>query len=248
MKYLITILALLSLAASALAQTRVLATSTNGTVISGRTNAVTFTNPVAWNNSTNAATTISNLFSSNSLPSGAAAAGSVLTAAGDGSSSFVASRTVARILTNDYAKTNWGNNTFTVGTNAEAAFGTWSLDANSVYKIEWTVAYTYTTNAAGPIHGVVFSGNIYAQTNSALGWVSVPAGGGLQQITPSTLTWVDFNAGTNATGTRFRTGTIFVPTGTNAITAQFHWCPVSSNSNTLTLLRGSAVSFTKIAP
>ena len=182
------------------------------------------------------------------VPSGAATTNSILTADGAGGSAFVASRTVAQILTNNYAKTNWGTNTFNVGANAEAAFGTWSLDANAVYQIEWAIAYTFTTNVVGPQHGVVFSGNIYVQTNSALGWVSVPAGGGLQQIVPTALTWVDFNAGTNATGTRFRTGTIRVPTGTNAITAQFHWCPVASNSNALTLLRGSTVSFTKMAP
>jgi hypothetical protein len=160
----------------------------------------------------------------------------------------VASKTVARILTNDYSKTNWGNTTFSAVTNAEAAFGTWSLDANSTYKMEWSVAYTYSTNVVGPVHGVVFSGNIYPQTNSAVGWVSVPAGGGIVQIVPSTLQSVDLSAATNATGTRFRTGTIFVPTGTNAITAQFHWCPNSSNSSTLTLIKGSTVSFTKIAP
>ena len=220
------------LVCGAKAQVRDLVYGTDNVVIGPtNTNALSFTNRV-------------------SLPisSGAATTNSILTADGAGGSAFVASRTVARILTNDYAKTNWGTNTFSAGANAEAAFGTWSLDANSVYQIEWAIAYTYTTNAVGPQHGVVFSGNIYVQTNSALGWVSVPAGGGVQQIIPTALTWIDFNAATNATGTRFRTGTVRVPTGTNAITAQFHWCPVASNSNALTLLRGSTVSITKMAP
>jgi hypothetical protein len=83
MKTQLTILALVALAFPAFAQNRVLSTTTNGTVISGRTNALTLSNPLAWNNSTNAATTITNLFSGgNSLPSGAAPDGAVLTAVG----------------------------------------------------------------------------------------------------------------------------------------------------------------------
>jgi hypothetical protein len=197
---------------------------------------------------TNAATTISNLFSGgNSLPSGAAAAGAALQANGSGGSVFVASRTVARILTNDISKSNWPNNTFTTGTNAEAAFGTWSLDANSTYEVTWSVGYNYATNAVGPAHGILTSGNLYLQTNSSIGWVANPTVG-IAGITPSSLTVIQWTWATNATGTRFSAGTIRVPTGTNSITAQFHWTPVSSNASPLTLLRGSTISVTKIAP
>jgi hypothetical protein len=110
-----TALLLFLLVSLAPAQNIGMATDTNGTILTDRTNVLTFTNPLQFNNSTNAATTISNLFSSNSLPSGASAAGSVLTSDGGGRSVF--SDSVSRLLaTNGGSATSvafgiLGNNT-----------------------------------------------------------------------------------------------------------------------------------------
>jgi hypothetical protein len=187
------------------------------------------------------------LATNNSVPTGAAAAGDPIVADGAGFSTVVPSRTVARRLTNDVSKTNWGFNTWNQGTNQESAFGTWSLDANSTYEVRWTIGYNYSTNVSGPNHGFVTSGNIYVQTNSAIGWNASPTLA-LGVITPSSLTALSIATATNATGTRFYTGQMHIPTGTNAVTLAWHWTPVSSNASPLTLLNGSTISVTKIAP
>ena len=185
---------------------------------------------------------------SSGVPSGAAASNSILAADGAGSSAFVASRTDARIVLTNVAKANWTNITSPTF-NKEAQLGDWSLDANSVYKVEWAVGYQYFTNTAGLSHGFTFSGNVYAQTNSALGAANNPAGGGVTVVSPTSLTSFDLPNTTNATGTRFITGYVVVPTGTNAITMYYRWGPnTTNNTNALTLLQGTTISVTKLAP
>lgn len=122
MKTLLTALLFAATLTGAWAQSIGLVTDTNGNIVTRRTNTLTFTNPLTWTTNvvaatrtnlglgwagTDPATTLSNLFASNSLPSGAAASNSILRADGAGGSTFVVEGVyLARQLTNSAIATN----------------------------------------------------------------------------------------------------------------------------------------------
>jgi hypothetical protein len=140
----LALMTLLAFATSGMAQVRDMVTDTNGNIITGRTNELTFTNNLRFGTLTNAnaQTAIigtNGALSAGSVPSGAATSGSVLTAAGDGSSSFVASKVTTVALTNDFAVTN----TTDMSAAANSVTGmTVTLDANSLYVARWWVLIT----------------------------------------------------------------------------------------------------------
>lgn len=118
----LALMTLLAFATSGLAQVRDMVTDTNGNIVTGRTNALAFSNRV-------------------SLPiaSGAAATNSLLTADGAGGSSFVASRVQRVTLTNNFSVTNA---TDLNATNGNVPNMTVNLDANSLYVARWSVLLT----------------------------------------------------------------------------------------------------------
>jgi hypothetical protein len=144
MKHILTLILTLAMASLTSAQNIGLVTDTNGNIITGRTNELTFTNNLRFGALTNAnaQTAIigtNGALSAGSVPSGAATSGSVLTAAGDGSSSFVASKVTTVVLTNDFAVTN----TTAMGVPANSVTDmTVTLDANSLYVARWWVLIT----------------------------------------------------------------------------------------------------------
>jgi hypothetical protein len=82
---------------------------------------------------------LGSLATNNSVPSGAAATNSILTADGSGGSSFVASRVQRVTLTNNFAVTNYTDLTVT---NGNVPTMTVNLDANSLYVARWSVLLT----------------------------------------------------------------------------------------------------------
>jgi hypothetical protein len=242
MKTQLTILALVALAFPAFAQNRVLSTTTNGTVVSGRTNPLTLSNPLAWNNSTNAATTISNLFASNSLPSGAAAAGAVWQADGAGGSVAVASRVQYSRWSSNTVRSSWTNanffDPFNNDTNASL-----SLLANSLYRIEFGVETLVSSNVTGYGMTIASSGNASSAAYNAGSMVNT-AGNvvGLRwSSSGSTAAGTSSGSATLLTSSVNYTfgGFLFVRTGTNAITVNVRWWPTNNNTNSITFTTNS---------
>jgi hypothetical protein len=241
------------MASSALAQNIGLVTDTNGNVVTRRTNVLSFTNnlrfaPLTNANSRTALIGTNGALSAGNPPSGAAANGALLTADGAGSSSFVASRTVTKFTTNDQTKTNWGFNAVTQSTNNDPQMGSWSLDANSFYRVEYAVAWVATTNS-GFAHGLGFSTNLSEFNHRT----------GVGQAANTTVTAI--NAGTNATtialanasaaatGGRFAVaGFVYVLTSSNANTMNYRWYPINNSADATTLIQSSMVSVTKMSP
>ena len=247
-----TALLLLLLAQLAPAQNIGMATDTNGTILTDRTNTLTFTNSLTWATNVVAATRtnlgLGSLATNNSVPSGAATTNSLLTADGAGGSAFVASRTVTRFTTNDQTKTNWGFNFNTQATNNDPQMGSVALDANSFYRVEYAVAWVATTNS-GFNHALGFSTNL-SEFNHRTG-VGQAANGTVTAITTGTnVALISLPGGTAAgTGARYAAaGFVYVLTSSNANTMTYRWWPISNVADATTLIRSSMVSVTKMAP
>jgi hypothetical protein len=240
------------MASSALAQNIGLVTDTNGNIVTRRTNTLTFTNPLTWATNVVAATRtnlgLGSLATNNSVPSGAATTNSLLTADGAGGSAFVVSRTVTKFTTNDQTKTNWGFNAATQTNNNDTQMGSWALDANSMYRVEYAVAWVATTNS-GLNHALGFSTNLSEFNQRS----------GVGQAANTTVTAI--NVGTNGTsfalpsgtaagtGGRFAVGGfIYLLTSSNANTMNYRWYPINNSADATTLIRSSMVSVTKMAP
>jgi hypothetical protein len=118
----LALMTLLALATSGFAQVRDMVTDTNGNIVTGRTNVLTFTNRVSI-----------------PISSGAAATNSILTADGAGGSSFVASRVQRVTMTNNFAVTNYTDLSVATG---NVPGMTVNLDANSLYVARWHVLIT----------------------------------------------------------------------------------------------------------
>jgi hypothetical protein len=82
---------------------------------------------------------LGSLATNNSVPSGAAATNSILTADGSGGSSFVASRVQRVTMTNNFVVTNYTDLSVT---NGNVPTMTVNLDANSLYVARWSVLLT----------------------------------------------------------------------------------------------------------
>ena len=213
------------------AQVRDLVYDTNNVVIGPtNTNALTFTNRV-------------------SLPisSGAATTNSTLQADGAGGSAFVASRTVTRFTTNNQTKTNWGFPNLTQATNNDPQIGSFSIDANSVYRVDFVVAFRAASNASFRC-GVAFATNLADISQRA----------GFFQAANTTITAI--NAGTNATVMGIQStdpanntnhtlaGLFYIYSGTNANSMTFRWYPANTTNVACNLLSNTMMSVTKISP
>ena len=231
MKTLLTALLFAAMLSGALAQNIGLVTDTNGSIVTRRTNTLTFTNSVTL-----------------PISSGAATTNSLLTADGAGGSAFVVSRTVTRFTTNDQTKTNWGFNFGTQTNNNDAQMGSIALDANSFYRVEYAVAWVATTNS-GFNHGLGFSTNL-SEFNHRTG-VGQAANATVTAINTGTNVAVISLPGGTAAGTGARyavAGFVYVLTSSNANTMNYRWWPISNVADATTLIRSSMVSVTKMAP
>jgi hypothetical protein len=207
--------------------------------------APTFTNTAAG---TRTNLGLGSLATNNSVPSGAATTNSLLTADGAGGSSFVVSRTVTRYTTNDQTKTNWGFNAITQTNNNDPHMGSWSLDANSFYRVEYAVAWVATTNS-GFAHGLGFTTNL-SEFNHRTG-VGQAANITVTSITSGTnATAIGLaNVSAAATGGRFAVaGFVYVLTSSNATTMNYRWYPINNSADASTLVRSSMLSVTKMSP
>lgn len=175
---------------------------------------------------TNAATTISNLFGSNSLPSGAAVAGAAYVADGSGGSSFEARRTwLARQTTNSQIVTN--------GTTASTL-----VISNVPAGLFWVNGQMHSTATASRNWVLLTPNQVYGARN-ILGWFDT---GGSASF---------FNASTNiqsnadpATGTRniAIAGPLLF---TNTATVSFN-VTVSGATNTAQVLSNSFLFLRKL--
>jgi len=252
MKTLLTALLFAATLTGAWAQSIGLVTDTNGNIITRRTNTLTFTNRLTWATNVVAATRtnlgLGTLATNNSVPSGAAATNALLTADGAGGSAFVASRTDTRFTTNDQAKASWGFNAGSQATNNDAQMGSWALDANSMYRIEFAVAWVATTNS-GFNHALGFTTNL--SEFNIRGGLGLAANTTITAIAAATnVTTIALPAGAAAaTGGRFAVaGFVYLLTSSNANTMTYRWYPLSNNADATTLIRSSMVSVTKMAP
>jgi hypothetical protein len=241
------------MASSAFAQNVGLVSDTNGNIVTRRTNVLSFTNNLRFAPLTNADSRTALIGTNGALtagnpPSGAAANGALLAADGAGGSSFVVSRTVTRFTTNDQTKTNWGFNAIGQTNNNDPHMGSWSLDANSFYRVEYAVAWVATTNS-GFAHGLGFTTNLSEFTHRT----------GVGQAANTTVTAINAatnataialaNASAAATGGRFAVaGFVYVLTSSNATTMNYRWYPINNSADASTLVRSSMVSVTKMSP
>jgi hypothetical protein len=247
----LTLLFSLSFVCGAKAQVRDLVYGTNNVVVGPtNTNALSFTNSVAFSNpltfGTNAATTRTNLgvTVASNLPapySGAAASNSLLTADGAGGSSFVANRMTVSALTTNVVRTNWVNVGADKATNDTGL--SLSYSANTLYKLRWAlyVGSTWSNFA----YGLSFSStNTYtARVIHTTLTSSQPTGITLSSgATNYTLATETGNASTIMVWGE----TVWMPT--NAGTVNMRFWTSSSNTNTSTLFSNSVITLEKLYP
>jgi len=186
------------------------------------------------------------LATNNTVPSGAAASNSLLTADGAGGSVFVASKTVTVVKSADQSKTNDANLTITNNNDPEL---TQTVTAGSIYRIDVRLEITTGTNSG--FNAGIFTGatNVFSSTSQTVGTAMrhnlnsttfyVTTGVPAAQITfgGAGVTSVANNNAWTATGV-FRCAT----NGTLTV----RWAQnVASNSAT-TLHAGSSFSLTKL--
>ena len=242
-----TALLLLVLAQLAPAQNVGMATDTNGTILTDRTNTLTYTNPLTWATNVVAATRtnlgLGSLATNNSVPSGAATTNSILTADGAGGSAFVVSRTQTVAMTNSAFRTNTTDNS----TNNAQAGMVVNLDANSTYHFAY--AFIITSSTTGGFGAVLRHSNA---TNGLrvtfVGRQGRPINVQATDITAATngqilLQAVNF-AGTNIV----TTGTGILATGTASGTLALCWHQNTTNTAASELVTGSMMTVTKISP
>ena len=239
------------MASSALAQNIGLVTDTNGNIVTRRTNTLTFTNPLTWATNVVADTRtnlgLGSLATNNSVPSGAATTNSLLTADGAGGSAFVVSRTVTKFTTNDQTKTNWAFPNLTQATNNDPQIGSFAIDANSVYRVDFVVAYRAASNASFRC-GVAFATNLAGINQRA----------GFFQAANTTITGL--SVGTNATVMGIQTtdpagntnhtiaGLFYIYSGTNDNSMTFRWYPANNTNVDCNLLSNTMISVIKLVP
>jgi hypothetical protein len=214
-----------ALAASALAQTNAVI-SRQGTNVVTRTNAtLTWSNAFRWNNSTNAATTISNLFASNSLPSGAAVAGAAYVADGAGGSSFGSQREwLARQTTNGPTVTN--------GTTTSGL-----VISNVPSGLYWVQGQMNSTATAGRTWTFIAPNQVLAPRN-LLGWFDNGSSTGFFNVATNHLANAD--GGTGARNISISGPLLF----TNTATVSFN--VTVSGTNTAQVLSNSFLFLRKL--
>lgn len=258
-----TLLTLLMLAATGFAQTRGLVVDASNNVRSGTNATLTWSNALSWDTNsaaqtrtnlglgylgTNAATTVSNLFSGgNSLPSGAAAAGSTLQADGSGGSAFVASKTVQQVTSSNFSKVNWTTNAIQQNGNINSSpFPAWTLVAGKFYEVNYAVRFESTATNGPPTHGFVIATNA-GFANVVQAGQGINSIGSVNVISSSTNTdqaWFLFPSAT-ATNARTLTGR-FIFYAIESTTAVYSWCPSANVTNAWTLSAPSMVRVTEL--
>jgi hypothetical protein len=240
MKHILTLILTLAMASLTVAQNIGLVTDTNGNIITGRTNELTFTNNLRFGPLTNAnaQTAIigtNGALSAGSVPSGAAANGALLTADGAGSSVFVAPKAITLKATNVASATD--------GTANAIAALSWTVAANTTYRITTSI---YVNQQAGgyeyrlQMPSALFYTN--ATNTQGLG-VSVVGNGNLSgfPVWAATTNVVRIlnRGGASLPQTAF--STFVVTSGTNGGTAEFQFGQNSSNATATTLINAVAL-------
>jgi hypothetical protein len=191
---------------------------------------------------TNAPTTLTNLFTNGTgLPAFGAASNSVYTVVG-GQGAWVAPRSVTKVRTNDFVRTN-----SSITYSNDDTLAGWTLDASSLYSVTLWIPYTCSTNSA-------FKGQITVpameRADQNFGSIVVESGGQVFSI-GSSNTIIPLAARTTASAAKNWVGRLFFRTGTNSGTANFQWAPAAggsgTNTNTTTLHSGATITFTKIS-
>jgi hypothetical protein len=189
-----------------------------------------------------AAATLTNLFTnSNGIPAFGATSNSTYTVVG-GQGAWVAPRSVTKVRTSDFVRTN-GSITYS---NDDTLAG-WTLDASSLYSVTLWIPYTCSTNS-GMKGQITVPAMERADAN--FGGLALESGGQLQ-ITGTTNTIIPIATRTTASAAKNWVGRLFFRTGTNSGTANFQWAPAAggngTNTNTTTLHSGATITFTKIS-
>jgi hypothetical protein len=250
MKKLIYTLACAVMLSAAHAQLGLVRDASNNIV--SRTNAtLVWSNAFSWNNSTNAAVTISNLFTnSNGIPAFGAASNSVYTVVG-GQGAWVESREQLSVKTSNESRSNWSSSGITQATNNDANVSV-TMDANSLYKIEWSIAVINMTNATGWAYGLAASAPLTtAGLFSRSGAYNAAAGTpSAISINTNNLYWSDFTgAGTQGVGLEYSLGGfIFTRTGATNLTLRMRWWPTNSNSSAITVTTNTWLRVEKLSP
>jgi hypothetical protein len=189
-----------------------------------------------------AATTLTNLFTnSNGIPAFGATSNSTYTVVG-GQGAWVAPRSVTKVRTNDFVRTN-----SSITYSNDDTLAGWTLDASSLYSVTIWIPYTCSTNSA-------FKGQITVpameRADQNFGSIVVESGGQVFSI-GSSNTIIPLAARTTASAAKNWVGRLFFRTGTNSGTANFQWAPAAggsgTNTNTTTLHSGATITFTKIS-
>lgn len=228
-----------------------LVTDTNGNIITGRTNELTFTNNLRFGTLTNANARTAIIGTNGALtagnpPSGAAANGALLTADGAGGSSFVASRVQFVALTNDIVLTNWNFNTASQTVNRILSV---NVDANSIYNVRYVSIMSQTNQSVTFAHALTIT-EPFAATVHRAGWGQSPN---------TSLSSIAFGGNTNTTVSALPIGgaisnlTFMVAGETyihtlNAATLYYNWTTSANTSNAATLLRGTFMRVEKMWP
>jgi hypothetical protein len=166
-----------------------------------------------------------------------------------GQGAWVASRMDSRVLAASKNRVNWTNTTVTAATNYESGFGQWPLETSSIYRVEYLLIVNQTATNSAHTNAFVFSAALNTNTSTqnrgfgynAIGTVANISAAGTNPVYP-----IPGTAG--STGYRTLIGTFYFRTPTNSITLQYNWCASVNVTNDLTLLQGSMISVTKLAP
>jgi hypothetical protein len=232
-----------------------LVTDTNGTVVSSRTNPLTFTNDIRIGQLTNATgpnlvvASTNGTLSTGSVPSGGAPEGAVLTVVG-GQYAGVASRTVTQALTNDQTKTSWTTNSINQAGNTESSpLSSWTIDAGATYEVKYRVRFeSDITNAIA--HGIVLPAYTnYAPQTAGIGTTAGNSISVITSTTNATQMWFPFPwTPTGGSQTNRSVSGSFIFRSEADTTMVYSWCPGSNITNPILLKAGAVISVTKIAP
>jgi len=222
----LALMTLLAFAASGFAQLRDMVTDTNGNIVTGRTNVLTFSNSV-------------NI----PISSGAATTNSLLTADGAGGSSFVVSRTQTVAMTNSAFRTN---TTDSSATNAQTNM-VLNLDASSTYHFAF--AFIITSATTGGFNARLLHSNTTNGLRSTyVGRMGRPINIAASDITASSAGAISLQA-VNFAGTNIVvTGTGILSTGTSSGTLSLIWYQNTATNVATELVAGSMITITKINP
>jgi len=189
---------------------------------------------------------LGSLATNNSVPSGAATTNSILTADGAGGSAFVVSRTVTRFTTNDQTKTNWGFNALTQTNNNDPQIGSFTIDANSVYRVDFVVAFRAATNASFRC-GVGFATNL-ADINQRAGFFQAASSSLVAINGPANATTMAIQGDIGNNTNHTIAGLFYIYSGTNANSMTFRWYPNNNTNVACNLLSNTMFSVTKLSP